>query len=164
LHITEDSAGNPLDIGRKTRAVPPALRRALHARDAGCRFPGCNHHRFVDAHHIEHWADGGKTSIDNLVLLCRRHHRLVHEGGFGLDKIADGRIRFTRPDGRVIDDHPRLAGASIEALRRGNRQADQAIDASKWIIPADEMDYGMAIGGLLSLRQKRTPPETITTD
>ncbi|MCP5092529.1 MAG: DUF222 domain-containing protein, partial [Gammaproteobacteria bacterium] len=64
LHITEDIAGNPLDIGRKTRAVPPALRRALQARDAGCRFPGCGHRRFVDAHHIEHWADGGKTSID----------------------------------------------------------------------------------------------------
>ncbi len=72
LRITEDSAGNPLDIGRKTRAVSPALRRALQARDAGCRFPGCSHRRFVDAHHIEHWADAGKTSIDNLVLLCRR--------------------------------------------------------------------------------------------
>jgi len=163
LRITEDIAGNPLDIGRKTRAVPPALRRALQARDGGCRFPGCNHHRFVDAHHIQHWADGGETSIDNLVLLCRRHHRLVHEGGFGLEKIADGRVRFTRPDGRVIDDHPRLPGGTIEALRCGNQQDDQAIDASSWIIPGDELDYGIAIGGLLSLRQKRLPPETITT-
>jgi len=162
LRITEDIAGNPLDIDRKTRAVPPALRRALQARDAGCRFPGCSHRRFVDAHHIEHWADGGKTSIDNLVLLCRRHHRLVHEGGFGLEKIADGRIHFTRPDGRVIDDHPGLAGGTIEALRCGNQQAGQAIDASSWIIPGDELDYGIAIGGLLSLRQKRLPPETTT--
>jgi len=164
VHITEDSAGNPLDIGRKTRAVPPALRRALQARDAGCRFPGCIHHRFVDAHHIEHWADGGETSIDNLVLLCRRHHRLMHEGGFGLEKIAEGRIRFTRPDGRVIDDHPGLPGGSIEALRSANQQADQAVDASSWIIPGDALDYGIAIGGLLSLRQKRLPPETITAD
>ncbi|MCP4765197.1 MAG: DUF222 domain-containing protein, partial [Gammaproteobacteria bacterium] len=162
LHLTEDIAGNPLDIGRKTRAVPPALRRALQARDAGCRFPGCSHRRFVDAHHIEHWADGGKTSIDNLVQLCRRHHRLVHEGGFGLEKIADGRIRFTRPDSRIIDDHPRLPGGTIEALRYGNQQADQAIDASSWVIPGDELDYGIAIGGLLSLRQKRPPPGTIT--
>jgi hypothetical protein len=67
LHITEDSAGNPLDIGRKTRAVPPAMQRALRSRDGGCRFPGCTHERFVDAHHIEHWADGGETSIDNPV-------------------------------------------------------------------------------------------------
>jgi len=132
LQITEDIAGNPLDIGRKTRAVPPAMRRALQARDAGCRFPGCSHRRFVDAHHIEHWADGG-------------------------------RIRFTRPDGRVIDDHPRLPGGTIEALRCGNHQADQAIDASSWVIPGDDLDYGIAIGGLLSLRQKRLPPETITT-
>ena len=70
LRITLDGAGNPLDIGRKTRAIPPALRRALQARDGNCRFPGCNHRR-VDAHHIRHWADGGDTSIDNLVLLCR---------------------------------------------------------------------------------------------
>jgi len=161
VHITEDIAGNPLDIGRKTRAVSSALRRALQARDAGCRFPGCSHHRFVDAHHIEHWADGGGTSIDNLVLLCRRHHRSVHEGGFGLEKIADGRVRFTRPDGRAIEDHPQLPGGTINALRCGNQQADPAIDASSWIIPGDDLDYGIAIEGLLSLRQKQLPPETI---
>jgi len=87
----------------------------------------------------------------------------VHEGGFGLEKIADGRINFTRPDDRVIDDYPRLPGGTIEALFCGNQQADQAIDASSWIIPGDDLDYGIAIGGLLSLRQKRLPPETITT-
>ena len=162
LHITEDTAGNPLNIGRKTRAVSPALRRALQARDAGCRFPGCSHRRFVDAHHIEHWADGGETSIDNLVLLCRRHHRLVHEGGFGLGKIADGRIRFTRPDGRVIDDHPELPCGTIAALCCANQQAGQITDASSWIIPTDVLDYDIAIGGLLSLQQKRLPPETTT--
>ena len=162
LHITEDIAGNPLDIGRKTRAVPPAMQRALRSRDGGCRFPGCTHERFVDAHHIRHWANGGETSIDNLVLLCRRHHRSVHEGGSGLEKVADGRIRFTRPDGRVIEDHPRLPDGTIEALRCANRQAEQAVDASSWIIPADDLDYGIAIGGLLSLRQKRLPPEKIT--
>jgi hypothetical protein len=139
------------------------MQRALRSRDGDCRFPGCTHERFVDAHHIEHWADGGETSIDNLVLLCRRHHRLVHEGGFGLNRVADGRIRFTRPDGRAIDDHPRLPGGTIDALRCDNQQADQAIDASSWIIPGDDMDYDIAIGGLLSLRQKRLPPETITT-
>ena len=86
----------------------------------------------------------------------------MHEGGFGLEKIADGPIRFTRPDGRVIDDHPRLPGGTIEALRCANQQADQVIDASSWIIPADELDYDIASGGLLSLQQKRLPPETIT--
>ena len=86
----------------------------------------------------------------------------MHEGGFGLEKIADGRIRFTRPDGRVIDNHPRLRGGTIDALCCGNQQAGQAIDASSWIIPTDDLDYGIAIGGLLSLRQRRLPPETIT--
>jgi len=157
LRITEDDAGNPLDIGRKTRAVPPALRRALQARDAGCRFPGCSHRRFVDAHHIRHWADGGDISIDNLVLLCRHHHRLVHEGGFGLERTADGRIHFSRPDGRLIGEHPQLpASGSVEGLRRGNRQTGEAIDAASWIIPADTLDYGMAIEGLLWKRDRES--------
>jgi hypothetical protein len=76
----------PLDVGRRTRTIPPALRRALRLRDRGCRFPGCENHRFVDAHHIRHWARGGPTALDNLVLLCRRHHRLVHEGGCRVDE------------------------------------------------------------------------------
>jgi len=100
VHITEDSAGNPLDIGRKTRAVPPALRRALQARDCGCRFPGCSHHRFVDAHHIEHWADGGETSIDNLVLLCRLC-RARHKRHYA-DSWIMPRGRLDRATGRVF--------------------------------------------------------------
>jgi len=155
LRITEDDTGNPLDIGRKTRAVPPALRRALQARDGGCRFPGCSHRRFVDAHHIRHWADGGDTSIDNLALLCRHHHRLVHEDGFGVERTADGSFRFSRADGRIIEEHPQLpANGSVDGLlgpthRRGNRETGEAIDASSWIIPGDTLDYGMAIEGLM---------------
>jgi hypothetical protein len=157
LHITEDDAGNPLDIGRKTRAVSPALRRALQSRDGGCRFPGCTHHRFVDAHHIQHWADGGDTSIDNLVLLCRNHHRLVHEAGFGVERTADSQIRFSRPDGRVIEEHPQPpVNGSTEGLRRGNRETGEAIDASDWIIPGDTLDYGMAIEGLMWKRERES--------
>jgi hypothetical protein len=157
LRITQDESGNPLDIGRKTRAVPAAMRRALQARDAGCRFPGCNHRRFVDAHHIHHWADGGDTSIDNLVLLCRHHHRLVHEGGFGVERTADGRIRFSRPDGGIIEEHPQPpASGSVEGLQRGNRETGEAIDASTWIIPADTLDYGMAIEGLMWKRDRES--------
>jgi len=155
LRITEDEAGNPLDIGRKTRAVPPAMRRALQARDSGCRFPGCNHHRFVDAHHIHHWADGGDTSIDNLVLLCRHHHRLVHEGGFGVERIADNRIQFSRPDGRFVEEHPQLPpSGNVEGLLLANRETGESIDAASWIIPGDSLDYGMAIEGLLWKRDR----------
>jgi hypothetical protein len=158
LRITEDKAGNPLDIGRKTRAVPPALRRALKTRDGGCRFPGCNHHRFVDAHHIKHWADGGDTAIGNLVLLCRHHHRLVHEGGFGVERTTGGRIRFSRPDGRFIEEHPRLpATGNVEGLVQRNRETGEVIDASSWIVAGDTLDYGIAIEGLMR-RREREPP------
>jgi hypothetical protein len=69
-----------LDLGRSTRVVPPALRRALALRDKGCTHPGCERpHHWCDAHHVVHWADGGETSLENLVLLCRRHHRVAHE-------------------------------------------------------------------------------------
>jgi len=155
LRITEDDVGNPLDIGRKTRAVPPAMQRALRSRDGGCCFPGCSHHRFVDAHHIHHWADGGDTSIDNLVLLCRHHHRLVHEGGFGVERIADGHIRFNRPDGRFIEEHPQLpANDSIDGLLHRNRETSEAIDATSWIIPGGPLDYGIAIEGLMWKRDR----------
>jgi hypothetical protein len=86
------------------RSIPPALRRALQRRDDGCRFPGCSCRRFVDAHHIVHWADGGETCLDNLVLLCRRHHRLVHEGGFGVRAAPGGEIQFSYPDGNALPD------------------------------------------------------------
>lgn len=100
-----ERAGEPVSVGRKTRAIPPAVARALRARDRGCRFPGCHHDRYVDAHHIRHWADGGETSVDNLVLLCRRHHRFVHEGRFRVAR-RDGELAFVRSDGRAVGERP----------------------------------------------------------
>lgn len=99
--LTEGAAGEPLSIGRKTRAIPPAIRRALQIRDRHCRFPGCTNAR-VDAHHLVHWADGGETSLDNLLLLCRHHHRLLHEGGFSCERFSDGKIVFRDPRGREL--------------------------------------------------------------
>jgi len=104
VHWLENKKGETLSVGRKTRTIPPAIRRALQRRDGGCRFPGCTCNRFVDAHHITHWTDGGETSLNNLVLLCRRHHRLVHEEGFGVDSQADGQIYFTDPQGHHLPD------------------------------------------------------------
>jgi len=99
--IGEDENGEPLNIGRKTRTVPKAIKRALHSRDKSCAFPGCHHTRFVDAHHIEHWSNGGETSLDNLMLLCSQHHKLVHEGGFDIERDYQNRWYFKRPDGRA---------------------------------------------------------------
>ena len=90
--------GAVLDVGRKTRTVPPSIRRAHQARDRSCRFPGCTARR-CDAPHVEHWVDGGATSLENLVLLCRRHHRAVHEGGFEVTLLRNGTTVFLRPDG-----------------------------------------------------------------
>ena len=101
IGVVEGAQGEPLAIGRRTRAVPPAIRRALRVRDGGCRFPGCDRSRYVHAHHIKHWADGGETRLDNLVTLCSQHHRQVHEGGYDV-RVRDGEIQFMRPDGRVI--------------------------------------------------------------
>ena len=101
IGVVEGAKGEPLAIGRRTRAVPPAIRRALRVRDGGCRFPGCDRSRYVHAHHIKHWADGGETALGNLVTLCSQHHRQVHEGGYGV-RVRDGEIQFTRPDGRVL--------------------------------------------------------------
>ena len=96
--MRHDAEGNILDVGRKTRTISPALRRALASRDQQCRFPGCEARR-CDAHHVRHWADGGATKLENLVLLCRRHHRAVHEEGFGLMLDSEGQPRFTQPGG-----------------------------------------------------------------
>jgi hypothetical protein len=98
VRMRHDSEGDNLDVGRKTRTIPPAIRRALTARDTTCRFPGCTSRR-CDCHHVHHWADGGATRLDNLVRLCRRHHRAVHEGGFGVVRGLDGGLTFLRPDG-----------------------------------------------------------------
>jgi hypothetical protein len=87
--MQEDAQGNIVEIGARTRTIPPALRRALHRRDKGCRFPGC-HVRFTEGHHIRHWAQGGPTKLSNLALLCRPHHRAVHEEGFRLERQPEG--------------------------------------------------------------------------
>ena len=102
--LVEDEKGEPLSIGRKSRVIPPAMRRALKARDKQCRFPGCTHRYFIDGHHIQHWADGGETGLDNLVQLCRHHHRLVHEGGFRCEKDDQGKIVFKNEFGEIIPE------------------------------------------------------------
>jgi len=117
--LRETGSGQPLAIGRKSRTVPPAMRRALGARDDGCRFPGCTERRFVDAHHIVHWADGGATELDNLVLLCRYHHVLVHEKGFGCQRTERGEVAFTTPAGSRMPAAGELPALFEQDVRRG---------------------------------------------
>jgi hypothetical protein len=102
IPMVDGPDGAPMNVGRKQRTVPAALKRALWARDGGCVFPGCTHRRFVDAHHVRHWADGGETRLDNTMLLCSGHHRLVHEGGYQIRKDHFGQWYFRRSDGRAV--------------------------------------------------------------
>jgi hypothetical protein len=103
VEVRHGADGSILDVGRRTRTIPPALRRALEVRDRGCRFPGCGL-PFTEGHHIRHWGDGGQTSLDNCALLCRHHHRLVHEGGWKMEGGGQGRLRFIDPRGKVHGD------------------------------------------------------------
>jgi hypothetical protein len=103
--ITENENGEPLSIGRKTRTVPTAIERALRARDNNCcTFPGCRNRRYLHSHHVEHWSNGGETSLDNLMSLCTKHHTLVHEGGFRIEKDYADRWYFMRPDGIAVPE------------------------------------------------------------
>ena len=124
IQVAREADGAILDVGRKTRTVPPAIRRALEIRDRGCRFPGCGR-RFTDAHHVKHWAEGGQTSVANCLLLCRHHHRLVHEGGWQIVWWGEGRPAFIDPRGGTQCDArwtaPTLAGDPVAALVRENQ-------------------------------------------
>lgn len=140
-----------LSVGRKTRAIPAAIDRALRERDGGCRFPGCERTRFVDAHHVHHWAQGGETSLDNLVLLCRHHHRLLHEGGFSVRHEPRGLV-FRDPRGDRLDPAPPLAPADHAELPRRNRLAGLEIGADTLLTGTGEkMHLPSAVDAVLAI-------------
>jgi 5-methylcytosine-specific restriction endonuclease McrA len=121
--MRHDQDGRVVEIGARTRTIPPALRRALHHRDHGCRFPGCTV-AFGQGHHLHHWAQGGPTTLSNLALLCRRHHRAVHEEGYQVDRQPDGTLRFRRPDGRLLPDVPRPPAVPADPVQTLREQHD----------------------------------------
>ena len=131
--------GSVLNVGRKTRTIPPHIRRALDERDRGCRFPGCAS-RFTEAHHVKHWADGGVTSLRNTLLLCRRHHRVVHEGQVRLCVNPEGKAAFFTREGKVLASAPpmvkgpppELQPAPPEPFGRLSNGAARFLD---WAVP-----------------------------
>jgi hypothetical protein len=157
--IVEDAEGRILDVGRKTRSIPLSIARALRSRDRGCRYPGCTHTRFVDGHHVEHWARGGATRLSNLVLLCRRHHRHVHEGGAGVRMLDDGAIVFTDALGRRIEEAPKMAG-STETIVAEHRLEGVRIEPGtapgRWA--GEDLDLGLAVAVLCAARSARAGP------
>jgi hypothetical protein len=154
VELREQEDGSLLSLGRKRRTVSPALRRALVARDRGCRFPGCDRTRFVDAHHVQHWARGGETNLENLVLLCRRHHRLVHERGYTLETAGDGSAKFRNQYGIVIPNVPPRSppSSSSGTLRDQHRRQGLTIDADTCRNGmGDRMDLALSVDAIIAI-------------
>jgi hypothetical protein len=147
--MRHDTDGQVFEVGARTRTIPPALRRVLHHRDRGCRFPGCGV-SFGQGHHIRHWAQGGPTTLSNLAMLCRRHHRAVHEEGYQVERQPDGELRFRRPDGRPLPNvppPPAIPNDPIQALRARNEAAGLNLHARTtcpgWL--GEPLDVGWAL-------------------
>lgn len=154
--------GKPLDVGRKTRSIPPSIRRALDRRDKGCRFPGCPQRLHVDAHHIEHWIDGGKTCVDNLVQLCRHHHTLVHEGGFVVGLDNQRRLVFRTPSGRRLRAAPPPRRGNPGCLADDHSSAGLRIDARTatcgW--SGEPLDLPLAVEAMIDIAPLWDAPRT----
>lgn len=123
ITLIEDALGRPLGVGRQSRRISARLRRALQQRDRGCRFPTCTANRFVDAHHVRFWSDGGPTELENLVLLCRFHHRLVHEAGYSVRDRGEQTFTFHRPDGTLLPAAAPAPGGDADRPARDNTAA-----------------------------------------
>jgi Domain of unknown function (DUF222)/HNH endonuclease len=155
--VIDSGTDNVLDVGRQTRAIPTAIRRALWVRDHGCRFPGCANQRFVHGHHIRHWAHGGETALENLTLVCTFHHRLLHEGGFNVRRHPeDNELEWLDPRGLRIPEVP-------EADRSSDQEAPTLLSLSSHgvLLPTNAevnecgwdgnpVDYDSALDALLS--------------
>ena len=147
--MRHEADGRVVEVGARTRTIPPALRRALHHRDRGCRFPGCGV-SFGQGHHLRHWAQGGPTTLSNLAMLCRRHHRAVHEEGYQVERRPDGELRFRRPDRRPLPDvpcPPAVPDDPVRELRARNEAAGLQLHARTtcpgWL--GERLDVGWAI-------------------
>ena len=163
--MRHDPEGRVVEIGARTRTIPPALRRALEHRDQGCRFPGC-HGRFTQGHHLRHWAHGGPTTLSNLALLCRRHHRAVHEEGYQVARLPDGTLQFRRPNGHPLPEVPPPAAVPadpIKALHESHDAQGLRVHARtgcpSWL--GEPLNVGWAIDVLhpLAQRARPSPPE-----
>ena len=156
--MRHDEDGRVVEVGARTRTIPPALRRALHHRDRSCRFPGCNI-RFGQGHHVRHWAQGGPTTLSNVALLCHRHHRAVHEEGYQIERLSDGALRFRRPDGRPLPEVPPAAAVPADpvgALRARHVAEGLRLHArtglAGWL--GERLDVGWAIDVLHPLAMR----------
>jgi hypothetical protein len=160
--MRHDRAGRLVEVAAQTRTIPPALRRALLHRDAGCRFPGCGL-PFGQGHHIRHWAEGGPTKLSNLALLCRRHHRAVHEEGYQVERLSDGELQFRLPNGRLLPQVPPPPEAPDDVVNilRARHEADGLMLDAHTATPGwfgEPLDVGWAIDVLHPLATGEMSP------
>jgi len=154
--LATGGGGENLNIGRRSRSIPPAIRRALMVRDRGCAFPGCLHTRFLHGHHIKHWLHGGETRLDNVLLLCSFHHHLVHEEGWTISsgaRSADGAFLFQSPRGKPLEQVPQPAPVEdiLDWMREwadeGNLDLGPDVNMPQW--DGTKPDYDLAVSCLL---------------
>jgi hypothetical protein len=150
VEATVGAGGEPLSIGRKTRTIPAAIKRALYLRDRTCRFPGCDHRLFLDGHHLQHWADGGETRLENLALLCSTHHHYVHERGYRITcDERDGALTFLDPRGkpvRAVPPRPAPSDLGWPAIHRANAPLEMPSHLA--LPPNRRLDVCEAVGRL----------------
>jgi hypothetical protein len=154
VDVVEDDRGIALSVGRRRRSIPAAMKAALLRRDKVCQFPGCRTRVFLQGHHIEHWVDGGETTLGNMLCLCTHHHRYLHEYGFSISIASDGTFEFKDTLGRLVPHVPTLP----QPPRRGRetlveRNASLGISAETPACGWDgvPIDYVLAVDGLVAV-------------
>jgi hypothetical protein len=151
--VLEDDKGSVLNIGRRSRIVPPSIKRALDIRDGGCRFPGCGCTRYVDAHHIKHWANGGETRLNNLITLCRFHHRQLHQGEFTITPDGNDFTFSNRRGIKILPtfrpQFPDQENVSAEILELEAIRPEISAETCKTKWAGESLDMDIAIGALL---------------
>ncbi len=154
VHMVEDHTGTTISVGRKTRSIPASMKRALLKRDTTCRFPGCCNRIYVEGHHIHHWANGGETSLGNLIGLCDHHHRFVHEYGYRIELDEHQQPRFYDPKGQRVTDappRPTTPKLGMRALVDRHRDLDVSAETNQPLWDGDPVNYAWVIGDLVRL-------------
>lgn len=147
--LVHDLDGNVTSVGRRLRCVPPRLRRALDERDGGrCKHPGCVNRRFLEAHHVVPWLDGGPTELENLVLLCSFHHDTLHCGAFTIEGNGDQTFVFRDSTGLAMAPAPRLEDVTASPLRPRlfrDREPSPGLLAGTWDGDRLDLDWAVAV-------------------
>ncbi|MGE0402091.1 MAG: DUF222 domain-containing protein [Kofleriaceae bacterium] len=156
VHMVEDHHGTTLSVGRKTRSIPVSIKRAMLKRDKTCRFPGCSNRIFIEGHHIQHWANGGETCLDNVLGMCSHHHRFVHEYGYRIELDEQKQPRFfDSRNRRVTESSPRPISPrmGMPALVDAHADLDVSAETNEPLWDGDPVNYGWAIDDLVRADQ-----------